>query len=351
MSKYTPEQLDSIFEQIKEIIGDASNKLRAIELRLFIDQLYPREEEVNKQILAEMNQRFVGLNDRIRKVEECLGIDFNLDQLEPKHDDLDYYFIQDEFLREKATAYYREMLRYQYATRNHKRCFGEFCRLAIIQAELMLNYFFADERKFELVRNDIDKIAKREFDNDYKKWINNHREGPKPVEQDYKDQMYYDKKGSVPKINYSDKSKTFTNKYLYNKYIWNSRFQWSNKFASISIWTNNMRNRKSHGGSTSIDPYEGNYLTEEELLNLENWKNELKRKTKDFSDTHEEEIIFENSQLKPDRNDWSIVPYDIKKLYNSYNELYWIFHKPFDDVHTFLRLVAATCAKELEKNE
>ena len=62
-------------------------------------------------------------------------------QLEPKHDDLDYYFIQDEFLREKATAYYREMLRYEYATRNHKRCFGEFCRLAIIQVELMLNYF------------------------------------------------------------------------------------------------------------------------------------------------------------------------------------------------------------------
>lgn len=114
-----------------------------------------------------------------------------------------------------------------------------------------------------------------------------------------------------------------------------------------------MRNRKSHGGSTSIDPYEGNYLTEEELLNLENWKNELIRKTKDFSDTHEEEIIFEkeNSQLKPDRNDWSIIPSDILELYNSYNKLYWIFHKPFDDVHTFLRLVAATCAKELEKNE
>ena len=351
MSNYTPEQLDGIFEQIKEIIGDASNKLRAIDLRLFIDGLYPREEEICVNYFAKLNELITNLNGRIGKVEECLGIDFNLDISEPKQDDLDYNFIHDEHLREKATAYYREMLRYQYATRNHKRCFGEFCRLALIQAELMLNYFFTDERKFELVKNDIDKIAKREFENDYKKWINNHREGPKPVEQDYMDQMYNDKKGSVFKINFADKSKIFTNKYLYDKYIWNNRFEWSNRFTSISIWTNDMRNRKSHGGSTSIDPYEENYLTEEESSNLENLKIELKRKVEEFNDTHEEIIKFDNSQLKPDRNNWTIVPSDIKKLYNSYNRLYWISQKPFDDVHRFLQIVASTCARELGENE
>lgn len=112
-----------------------------------------------------------------------------------------------------------------------------------------------------------------------------------------------------------------------------------------------MRNRKSHGGSTSIDPYEENYLTEEELSNLDNWKNELIGKVKLFNDTHEEKIKFENNQLKPNRNDWTIVPSDIRELFNSYSQLYWISKKSFEDVHSFLRIVAATCAKELEKNE
>ena len=331
MSKYNSEQLDSIFEKIKEIIRDAP-KFRAIELRSFIDGLYPREEVISKKDLED-------LKDMIRKVQECLGIDFNLDQLEPKQDDLDYCFIHNDLLREKASSYYREMLRYQYATRNHKRCFGEFCRLAIIQVELMLNYFFADECKFDLIKNEVDKIANREFNNDLNKWRNNG--GIIPVEQDYKNKMYNDKGGSVCKINYSRKITIFSDKYHSKKYIKD------NTFTSISIWTSEMRNRKSHGGSTSIDPYEGNYLTEEELSNLENLKKELKRKVDDYNDAHEEKIKFEKNQLKP----WSIVPSDIIELFNSYNRLYWIFKKPFEDVHSFLRIVAATCAKELGKNK
>ena len=341
MSKYTPEQLDSIFEQIKEIIRDASNKLRAIELRSFIDDLYPIEEEISKKDLADLKYR-------IRKVQECLGIDFNLDKLEPKQDYLDYNFIHDDLLREKVTAYYQEMLRYEYATRNHKRCFGEFCRLAIIQVEIMLNYFFADERNFELVKNDIDKIAKRKYDDDFNKWKNNG--GLRPVLQDYKNQMYSNKKEAVVELAYKTKAKIYCENFLPKKYIVNNKYNWRNSLTSISIWTSDMRNRKSHGGPTSIDPYEGNYLTEEESSNLKNWEKELKRMVEEFNDTHEEQIEFENNQLKPDRNDWTIIPSEIKKLYNDYNPLYWISQKPFDDVHSFLRIVAATCAKELEKN-
>ena len=203
MIKYTPEQLDSIFKQIKEILGDATNKLRAIELRLFIDQLYPREEEISKQDLADVNKRFVGLNERIRKVEECLGIDFMLDKVEPVQnvvEYIDYSFIQDYFLREKANAYYREMLRYKYATRNHKQCFGEFCRLAIIQVELMLNYFFADEHKFSLV---VDKIVEIQFYQALNIW--GKKGGKQPKKDDFIKKVNANKEASVLELSYSYK--------------------------------------------------------------------------------------------------------------------------------------------------
>ena len=142
MSKYTPEQLDKIFEQVKELVEDAHNKLRVLDLRLFIDQLYPREGDIYRKDFDYIKHCFIGLNNRVRRIENCLGIDYKLDEEKPV---LDYSYIKDEILRDKATAYYREMLRYQYATRNHKQCFGEFCRLATIQLEFMLNYFFKDE--------------------------------------------------------------------------------------------------------------------------------------------------------------------------------------------------------------
>ncbi len=345
MIKYTPEQLDSIIEQIKEIISDAQNKLRALDLRLFIDQLYPREEEISKKDLADVNRRIVGLNERIRKVEECLGIDFKLDKVEPVQDYvdfIDYSFIQDRLLREKANAYYREMLRYKYATRNHKQCFGEFCRLAIIQVELMLNYFFADEHKFCLVVDKIAEIA-------YNKAMKSYREngGIIPQKQDYIEIVSVNKISSVLELGYTYKIQVFSDKYyLSKKYIRH------NKSTSISLWTSDMRNRKSHGSQTTFDPYEGDYLTADEKTKLEEWWEELKNDIDKYNKIHKKQITFEGKQLIAKTDIWNDLDFkETKALYNKFAPLQWVSEKPFDDVHQFLRIIASTCARELGKKD
>ena len=328
MIKYTPEQLDSIIEQIKEIISVAQYKLRAIDLRLFIDQLYPREEEISKQGFAEMNQRFVGLNKRVRHIEECLGIDFSLDS----EKSVEYGFIQDINLRDKATAYYREMLRYQYATRNHKQSFGEFCRLATIQLEFMLNYFFSDKEKIQLVTDYF-------YDKARKKWEENGMTGSEPTKEEYK-------KEDISKVDLYIKSFIFNGKYL------NSRNINYNTVINISKWISAMRNRKSHGSGSSITPYEDDYLTEDDKSNLEKWEKELIEKTKQFNKTHDEKITFDKKgkRLKTNSNVWNIMPNELKDLYNKkFSPLQWVSEKSFTDVHEYLRIVASTCAKELKE--
>ena len=115
MKKFTPEQLDQIFMQVKEFVENPDYKLRIIDLRKYIDEIYPREADSSKQDIADIKHSFVGLNKRVKNIEMCLGIDFKLDDLKP----VNYDFIKDNLIRDKANAYYREMLRYQFATRNH----------------------------------------------------------------------------------------------------------------------------------------------------------------------------------------------------------------------------------------
>ena len=343
MIKYTPEQLDSIFKQIKEILGDATNKLRAIELRLFIDQLYPREEEINKQDIADVNKRFVGLNERIRKVEECLGIDFKLDKVESEQDAVDYIdynFIQDNLLREKATAYYREMLRYKYATRNHKQCFGEFCRLAIIQVEFMLNYFFSDEKHFELIKKDLINLGINKFTYSFNQW-KKYCKGKMPQKEDFINEILHNKEISVSQLNYSRKCEIFCSKYLTDIHYRN------NSITSISIWTSNMRNRKSHGSQSSITPYE-DYLTEEDKQNIEKWEKELLGKFEQYNNSNKEKISLDNKHIIAKKDVWYSIPDDVREICNKYSQLQWVSEKPFEDVQEFLRIVAFTCAKELK---
>ena len=209
MNKYKPEELDKFFMQAKELLADAQNKLRALELRDFIDLQYPREAEVIKKDIAEIRHSYVSLNNRVQKIEECLGIDFELDscKLDEEVPAINYNFIQDDLLRDKATAYYREMLRYQYATRNHKQSFGEFCRLATIQIEFMLNYFFSDKAKIQLITDYY-------YEEAHKKWVSNGMTGPEPSKEEHKIN-----KEDIYKIDLYIKSYIFNGKYLNGRKI------------------------------------------------------------------------------------------------------------------------------------
>lgn len=80
--------------------------------------------------------------ESLRKIEAYLSLDYGFDSsFFP-----DYMHITEEAVRTKLQADYREMLRYQYGTRNHKIDFPEFCRYATLQIELLVNYYF--ERKY-----------------------------------------------------------------------------------------------------------------------------------------------------------------------------------------------------------
>jgi hypothetical protein len=352
MNTYTPEELDQIFVKMKELVMESENKLRIIDLRKFIDEIYPREADTSRQDFADLKQSIVGLNKRVSHIEECLGIDFDLDgnKQEPiAEPPVEYNFIKDDVIRDKITAYYREMLRYQYATRNHKQCFGEFCRLAIIQIELLFNYFFADNIKFELVKEkvneEINKIAERKWKNEFKKWRKNG--GVQPVKQDIIDhikQMFNNNDKLVSLLSFSKKSELFCNRYQLEKvYIRN------NNVTSISIWTSNMRNRKSHGSQNSIEPYENNYLTTEEKNKLDKWEKDILDYVKKYNVENEDTIKYEEKHIIQSEKAWNTMPFDLRELYNSFIHLQWVSEKSFKDVHDYLRIIASTCAKELKQ--
>jgi len=210
MIKNTPEELDKLFKIIKEdYVLNPEFKLRVIDLRNYIDEIYPREVETGKQDIVDLKHSFIGLNKRVKHIEECLGIDFELDNL--IH--VDYNFIKDIHLRDKAVAFYREMLRFEYGTRNHKICFGEFCRLATIQLELMLNYFFNSENFIDLLDEEIDKLAQKRYDKAYKKWEGN-KKGKEPKKSDFVATLKKYKKDTLTNIFLSYKSKIFVKTYL-----------------------------------------------------------------------------------------------------------------------------------------
>ena len=73
MKKYTPEQLDQIFLQIKEFVTCPEYKLRIIDLRKFIDEIYPREADTSKEDFAEIKKIALEIqNDKTLKLNSEL---------------------------------------------------------------------------------------------------------------------------------------------------------------------------------------------------------------------------------------------------------------------------------------
>lgn len=131
MGKDKRQQLTQLLAFIKELYDHPDNKEFAAGIR----DLVLNDESFTKGIGASAMR---GDPEAIRKIEAYLSLDFRIDAKNLE----DYSFIKDESVRERLQADYREMLRYQFGTRNHKIDFPEFCRFAVLQIEMLTNYYF-----------------------------------------------------------------------------------------------------------------------------------------------------------------------------------------------------------------
>lgn len=121
----------------------AQNKEQLNKVLLFIKRLVEEpgnEEFVNglRNLLAVPVHNSAD-NRKLSDIEKYLGLDYKLDSAIP---DIDYSFVDDDYVRERLNSDNREMLRYRYGLRGHKVDFYEVCRYAIFQEEMLINYFY-----------------------------------------------------------------------------------------------------------------------------------------------------------------------------------------------------------------
>lgn len=98
------------------------------------------DKELRKRLGMGPSENSLSLDDeRIQKIERYLGLDYSIDSLKST---IDYSFIQMDDVRNQLISDYREMMRFRYGTRYHEIDFDEFCRYALLQAEMLLNYYY-----------------------------------------------------------------------------------------------------------------------------------------------------------------------------------------------------------------
>ncbi len=137
--------LNKLLEFLKtQILSDPANAWFATELRKLLGATTQPVPAPSKED-----------SHKITKIEQYLGLDYELDDAEPV---VDYDFVADEHLRRSLQAYCREMLRCQYGTRGHKVDFSEFCRYAVMQAEGLLNLYYSSIGTVQEVREHILRI-------------------------------------------------------------------------------------------------------------------------------------------------------------------------------------------------
>ncbi len=98
------------------------------------------DKELRKRLGMASSANVLSLDDkRIRKIEKYLGLDYSVDTLKSS---IDYSFIEMDDVRNQLISDNREMMRFRYGTRYHEIDFDEFCRYALLQAEMLLNYYY-----------------------------------------------------------------------------------------------------------------------------------------------------------------------------------------------------------------
>lgn len=144
--KHDKEQLNKLYDFLCTIIDDDGNKW-------FVDKL-KNKLEINTQSFDHSASHKVDL------IEKYLGLDYEIDEFSSI---FDYSFVKQEYVRDELICDNREMLRYRLGVRSHKADFGEFCKFAIFQVEMLLNYFYMEvtSNNFESIKQRIINYNKR----------------------------------------------------------------------------------------------------------------------------------------------------------------------------------------------
>ena len=203
MGKDKKKQLTQLLAFVKDLYEHPDNK----EFAAGIQEMVLADDDFWKRRRSSASDGMVGPDEDIRQIKEYLSLDFGIDQ-----EDLeDYDFVSDKKVRLQLLTDYREMLRYQFGTRNHRVDFLEFCRFAHLQVEMLVNYYF--------------EIA---FDGNFGMMID-------ALKENYGEFKVAEKASNISEVFF--KSKLF---YLM------SVFGWTRKDISVYLNVYEVRNRQSH---------------------------------------------------------------------------------------------------------
>lgn len=194
-----------------------------------------RLAEQNKEFGEELRKR-LGVSSailpssddrKISNIEKYLGLDYYIDT---KPVTTSFAFITDASTRKQLESDNREMMRYRYGTRNHKVDFGEFCRYALLQAEMLMNYYYTKKN---------DTLA------DIKRHI-----------KKYNKSASIDNSKSIGAISLAVKLWAFRAEYKTHRYYWNLA-----EFDSIREVRNETSHRTPKADDVNIEGYQ-KYLRE-----------------------------------------------------------------------------------------
>lgn len=247
-----------------------------------------RLAEQNKEFGEELRKR-LGVSSailpssddrKISNIEKYLGLDYYIDT---KPITTSFAFVSDNSVRTQLESDNREMMRYRYGTRNHKVDFGEFCRYALLQAEMLMNYYYSE-------KNDTLSDIKRHI-------------------KTYNKSASIDSSKSIGAISLAVKLWAFRAEYKTHRYYWNLAI-----FDNIREMRNEMSHRTPKSDGVEIVEYQ-RYLKGLQLP----LKKDGEVNTYKLSEQEGQCKLFDN-QIKNSNE------------YKRYCFLLWSQREPFDEI-------------------
>ena len=109
-------------------------------IRLLAEQNAEFKHEMLKLFGQTSSSTVIHANDeKISHIVKYLGLDVFVDNMDSV---IDYSFISEKEIRDILESDNREMIRFRYGTRYHDIRFKDFCKYALFQVEMLINYYY-----------------------------------------------------------------------------------------------------------------------------------------------------------------------------------------------------------------